>query len=67
MPFIGANGVLILIPAAFFLDQWAWAGSFDMKFYIVQGMELVAGVINLILMSMNIRDGMKLVGRMKVR
>ena len=63
MPFIAANGLLILLPAAIFLDKWASAGSFDSTFYIVQGIELIAGAINITLMSMNIRDGRKLTGK----
>jgi hypothetical protein len=63
MPFIAANGLLILLPAAIFLDQWAASGIFDTKFYIVQGLELVAGAINLTLMSLNIRDGLKMTGK----
>lgn len=67
MPFIGANGVLILIPCAIFLDHWAAAGVFDTTFYIVQGIELVAGAINLSLMSMNIRDGLRMSGRFRAK
>ena len=37
MPFIGANGLLILIPCAIFLDSWASSSRFDIMFYIVQG------------------------------
>ena len=65
IPFIGANGILVLIPCAIFLDRWASAGIFDTTFYIVQGIELVAGAVNLTLMSMNIRDGLKLSGRFR--
>ncbi|MCP4407076.1 MAG: hypothetical protein GY807_04820 [Gammaproteobacteria bacterium] len=65
MPIIGANGVLVLLPAAIFLDQWASAGAFDTKFYLVQGLELIAGAVNLTLMGMNIRDGLKMTGRMR--
>ena len=65
MPFIGANGVLVLIPCAIFLDRWASAGAFDTTFYIVQGIELVAGATNLTLMSMNIRDGLRMSGRFR--
>ncbi len=65
MPFIGANGILVLIPCAIFLDRWASTGTFDTTFYIVQGIELVAGAVNLTLMSMNIRDGLKLSGRFR--
>lgn len=65
MPIIGANGLLILLPAAIFLDQWASSGVFDMKFYVVQGAELIAGAVNLTLMGMNIRDGLKMSGRFR--
>jgi hypothetical protein len=65
MPFIGANGLLVLLPAAIILDQWAAAGSFDMKFYAAQGFELVAGATNLALMSKNMRDGLRMSGRMR--
>ncbi|MGI9318347.1 MAG: hypothetical protein ACR2QW_13545 [bacterium] len=65
MPFIGANGVLVLIPCAIFLDRWASAGSFDTTFYLVQGIELVAGAVNLTLMGMNIRDGLRMSGRFR--
>lgn len=63
MPFIVANGLLILLPAAIFLDQWAAMGSFDTKFYTVQVFELLAGATNLTLMGMNIRDGLKISGK----
>ena len=65
MPFIGANGLLVLLPAAITLDQWAAAGAFDTKFFVVQGFELIAGAINLTLMGMNMRDGLKLSGRLR--
>ena len=62
MPFIAANGLLILVPAAIFLDQWASAGAFDTRFYLVQAAELLAGAINLTLMGLNMRDGLRLSG-----
>ena len=65
MPFIAANGLIILIPCALFLDSWASQGLFDTRFYLVQGLELVAGATNLVLMGMNIRDGLKLSGRLR--
>lgn len=65
MPLIAANGVLVLLPAAIFLDQWASAGTFDAKFYVVQSLELAAGAANLTLMGMNIRDGLNMTGRMR--
>ena len=65
MPLIGANGLLILLPSAIYLDRLAATGSFDISFYAVQGLELVAGAINLTLMSLNIRDGLRLSGRLR--
>lgn len=65
MPFIAANGLFILLPAAVVLDQWAAAGQFDNNFYLLQGLELIAGAINIALMSLNIRDGRKLTGKSK--
>jgi len=43
MPFLAANGLLILIPAALFLASKARAGEFDTEFYAVQIVELLAG------------------------
>lgn len=65
MPFIAANGVIVLIPCAILLNHWALAGAFDTMFYIVQSIELVSGAINLTLMSMNIRDGLRMSGRFR--
>src|SRR3990172_5389456 len=62
MPFIAANGLLVLIPCAIFLNRWAAVGQFDTAFYAVQALELLAGAVNLTLMGLNIRDGMKMSG-----
>ena len=65
MSFIGANGILVLIPCAVFLDHWASVGAFGASFYVVQGVELLAGAINLLLMGMNISDGLRMSGRFR--
>jgi len=65
MPFIAANGVLILVPCAIFLNRWAAAGTFDTMFYLVQGLEFLAGATNLGLMGLNIRDGLRMSGRLR--
>jgi hypothetical protein len=65
MPFIAANGLILLIPCAILLDSWATQGLLDARFYLVQGLELVAGGTNLVLMGMNIRDGLTLSGRVR--
>lgn len=62
MPFIGLNGLLILVPSALFLALRAKAGLFDDVFYSVQALELIAGALNLTLIGLNIRDGFKLSG-----
>jgi hypothetical protein len=60
MPFVAANGLLILIPSAVFLAGKAQAGEFDAAFYVVQGVELLAGATNLALLGLNIRDGRRM-------
>ena len=65
MPFVGANGILVLIPCAILLDLRASAGVFDTFFYAVQGIELLAGAINLILMGVNMKDGFRMSGRFR--
>jgi hypothetical protein len=64
MPFIAANGLLVLVPCAIVLNRWATAGSFDTIFYLVQAIELIAGAINLTLMGLNMRDGLRMAGRL---
>lgn len=65
MPFIAANGLLVLVPSAIFLNRWATAGTFDTSFYGVQAIELIAGAINLTLMGLNMRDGLRMAGRLR--
>ena len=48
MPFIAANGLLVLVPCAILLSRWAAAGSFDATFYVVQVIEL--GSVSLLLL-----------------
>ena len=63
MPYIAANGLLILIPAAIYLSYKAQAGAFDTWFYAVQALELVAGALNITLLGLNMRDGLRLKSR----
>ncbi len=60
MPVIAANGVLVLVPAALFLAAKARAGEFDAGFYAVQAVELAAGAVNIALLGLNMRDGMRM-------
>jgi len=64
MPIIALNGLLVLLPSAFFLASKASAEEFDTMFYTVQAIELVAGALNLTLMGLNMRDGLKMTGRL---
>ncbi len=60
MPIIAANGLLILIPCTLFLSYQAQAGRFDTAFILVQALELAAGLVNIALLSLNLRDGLRL-------
>ena len=60
MRFIAANGLLLLLPSAYMLANWAEQGRFDAAFVAVQALELAAGATNIILLSLNMRDGIAL-------
>lgn len=60
MQLVAANGLLILLPSAWLLAGWAQAGRFDLAFVLVQALELMAGATNITLLSLNMRDGLKL-------
>lgn len=60
MPFIAANGLLILIPSALVLRHLALGGDFGPAFYAVQALELAAGAVNIGLLGLNMRDGFRL-------
>jgi hypothetical protein len=64
MSIIAGNGLLILVPSAFYLASKAAAGDFDAWFYGVQALELAAGATNIALMALNVRDGLRLGGRL---
>jgi len=64
MPFIAANGLLVLVPCAIVLNRWAAAGTFDTTFYVVQTIKLIAGATNFVLMGLNVRDGLRMAGRL---
>lgn len=68
MPFIGLNGLLVLVPSALFLFFKAGAGEYDLAFYTVQAVELLAGAANVTLLGLNLRDGLAMTaGRRKRR
>lgn len=63
MKAVAANGLLVLLPSAWVLASWANAGQFDGAFYTLQALELVAGAVNVTLLVLNMRDGLRLAGR----
>jgi len=67
MPFVAANGVVILIPSALYLAFKARAGEFDASFDAVQALELAAGATNIALLGLNMRDGLRMKGWLRAR
>jgi hypothetical protein len=60
MKIIAANGLLILLPLAVLLYLRATAGLFDILFYGMQTLEVLAGSVQLALLARNFRDGRKM-------
>ena len=60
MSIIGINGILILVPSAIYLNILASSADFGTAFFLVQGLELIAGIVNLVLMAMNFKDGLSI-------
>jgi hypothetical protein len=59
MPVIAANGLLVLVPSALFLSFKSQSGEFDGLFYGVQALELIVGAVNIALLGLNMRDGLR--------
>ena len=64
MKFVAFNG-FILISLAIYLYLRASANQIDNTFLLVQIIEFIFGIMNLILIGLNIKAGMKLSGRIK--
>ena len=67
MPAIGAIGILVLVPCVLYLGTTASASGLGTYFHEVQAVELVAGAVNITLMSLNVRDGLRLTRRIGAR
>ena len=65
MRLIAGNGMLVLVPSVLFLAWKAAQGEFDAAFIAVQIVEFAAGSANLVLMGLNIRDGLRMTGRLR--
>jgi hypothetical protein len=64
MKILAANGVLVMIPAALFLNYKATASEMDGLFFLVQVIELAVGAVQIAFMVMNARDGLRMAGRL---
>lgn len=60
MKLIAANGIVVLVPCAITLALFAQRGQIDGLFMGIQMLELFAGLINLVLIGLNIRDGVRM-------
>ena len=67
MQVVAPIGILVLVPCVLYLGLTASKSGLGTYFYPVQGVELVAGAVNLPLMSLNARDGLRLTGRFRAR
>ena len=67
MRVIALNGIFVLIPAALFLASAARIHAFGTGFVAVQTIELAAGLVNISLMGLNMRDGLRMAGRLPRR
>jgi hypothetical protein len=63
MAVIAANGLLVLLPCALTLAWLASTGASGSLFYAVQGIELLAGGVNITLLVLNIRLGLQMTRR----
>ena len=63
MQVVAPIGILVLVPCVVYLGTTSSASGLGTYFYPVQGIELVAGAVNITLMSLNARDGLRLTRR----
>ncbi len=59
MRLIGMNGLLVLVPCALILNYFAANHEFGPLFVTIQMFELIAGAVNISLMCLMIRDGLR--------
>ena len=67
MQVVAPIGILVLVPCVLYLGATSSAAGLGTYFYPVQGIELLAGAVNITLMSLNARDGLRLTGRIGAR
>lgn len=62
-PIAFMTGLFVLLPSSYFLSSWASQGALDGWFYGVQAVELAGSTVCLVMIGLNIRDGLALRGR----
>src|SRR5262249_16350677 len=65
MVVIAAIGLLVLTPCAVILQHLSADGDFGVVFSLIQAIELLGGAVNIILMGLNVRAGLRLTGRVR--
>lgn len=62
-PIAFMTGLFVLLPSSYFLWSWASADSFDGWFYGLEAVWLAGSTVCLVMIGLNIRDGLALRGR----
>ena len=63
MPLVAMNGLLVLVPSAILLKQMVMEGNFGIYYTIIQSIELIAGAVNITLLFIAFRQGLKITKR----
>ena len=67
MQIVAPIGILVLVPCVLYLGTTASSSGLGTYFVEVQALELAAGAVNITLMSLNVRDGLRLTRRIGAR
>lgn len=65
-PIAFMTGLFVLLPSSYFLSSWASAGSFGGLFYGLEAVWLLGATVCVVMIGLNIRDGLALRGRIGV-
>lgn len=60
MALAAANGLCVMLPCALYLRALAVAGDFGAAYRAVQTVELAVGLLQIALLGLNLRDGLRL-------
>ena len=67
MQVVAPVGILVLVPCVLYLGTTTSPSGLGVHFHEVQAVELFAGAVNITLMSLNVRDGLRLTRRIGAR